>query len=468
VYLSDVFDGVWPQDPDLAFSASRWFTRGWTLQELLAPKMIRFYDASWRFFGTRGGRDQSQSLTPMISQITRIPADVLDKKRRSRGHDYSVAQKMSWAANRTTTRIEDIAYCLLGIFDVNMPLLYGEGDRAFVRLQEEIIKASDDESIFVGGFQQTPKDDDVKRNRLFATSPSEFTGCGDVVVATPKNVKASHYALTNKGLHTEMSICKLAIDGWTSLIRLNCSTSFSIQSGRAESIAIPIINWEGDPRIFYRDKESAPVLVSSEIFPRATGSGPNIYIRNDYSDTRYGFACGFKITYWFNGEIRKLQVSEIYPPLWRGILTSNAFMWRQLEPLTSGRQNIMFICNNFEIGRKVAVKIDYTFHLEGNVLQPLNLKAQVAVVERHATLAEYLLESTVKPYNSKILNWEDELSLENFQLKFQLDKSAKVDLNGVASPSIGNYNWTLNVLISHSKGADEPSPRPFDTVVIGT
>lgn len=60
----------------------------------------------------------------------------------------SIAEKMSWAAQRTTTRIEDLAYCLLGLFDLNIPVLYGEGHRAFQRLQQEIVRASNDQSIF--------------------------------------------------------------------------------------------------------------------------------------------------------------------------------------------------------------------------------------------------------------------------------------------------------------------------------
>ncbi|KAK0730325.1 heterokaryon incompatibility protein-domain-containing protein [Lasiosphaeris hirsuta] len=109
--------------PDSDFCQSKWFTRGWTLQELLAPSTVR---------------------------QTRI--HVL--RRQASPGSLSIAARMTWAANRQTTRKEDMAYCLMGIFDVKMTMLYGEGDRAFTRLQEEIIRTSDNESIFALGFNR--------------------------------------------------------------------------------------------------------------------------------------------------------------------------------------------------------------------------------------------------------------------------------------------------------------------------
>jgi len=122
---------------------SDWFTRGWTLQELLAPKVIEFYDRNWTFMGTR------KSLQHAVSQASSIPAEFLSGER----HIQSafIAQRMSWAASRKTTRPEDLAYSLLGIFDVNMPLLYGEGDKSFHRLQLEILRQSSDQSLFAWG-----------------------------------------------------------------------------------------------------------------------------------------------------------------------------------------------------------------------------------------------------------------------------------------------------------------------------
>lgn len=109
-YLEDV-------DEVEAIGRSRWFTRGWTLQELLAPEVVEFYDREWNEIGTRF------DLRESISKATGIEEDVL------RGslvpNRYTVALRMSWAADRESSREEDTAYSLLGLFGVHMPLLYG-------------------------------------------------------------------------------------------------------------------------------------------------------------------------------------------------------------------------------------------------------------------------------------------------------------------------------------------------------
>ena len=121
------------------FRESVWFTRGWTLQELLAPKKVRFYDKDWRYFRTKA------ELAGEITSVTSIDLRYL-------GGDFtnaSIATKMSWASKRQTGRPEDLAYCLLGIFDVDMEVRYGEGEyKAFIRLQKELIVNSNDESLF--------------------------------------------------------------------------------------------------------------------------------------------------------------------------------------------------------------------------------------------------------------------------------------------------------------------------------
>ena len=122
------------------FEKSAWFTRGWTLQELLAPSSVLFYDADWGFLGNRW------SLRNLIHRATGIDQPALETK--FLPEEYSVVSRMSWAARRQTTRLEDQAYSLLGIFRVNMPLIYGEGTKAFRRLQEEVLKVTDDATIF--------------------------------------------------------------------------------------------------------------------------------------------------------------------------------------------------------------------------------------------------------------------------------------------------------------------------------
>ena len=153
---------IYPQ-----LSKSRWFTRGWTLQELLAPSDVEFFGKSWTFLG---GLDD---LVDGISEITGIKRPVLRKEEWI--GSCSVACRMSWAARRKTTRIEDEAYSLLGLFGINMPLLYGEGSMAFIRLQKEIIQASPDQSILA--WQRSSSDQEASPGfgyHVFARSVAKF------------------------------------------------------------------------------------------------------------------------------------------------------------------------------------------------------------------------------------------------------------------------------------------------------
>ncbi|KIW17293.1 hypothetical protein PV08_04484 [Exophiala spinifera] len=115
-----------------AFYKSRWFTRGWTLQELLAPRSVEFFSHEGLRLGSK------KTLEGMIHEITKIPLSALRGDSLS---NFSVDERLRWALGRNTKRVEDKAYCLLGIFDVYMPTLYGEGDHAFTRLKEEIYKS---------------------------------------------------------------------------------------------------------------------------------------------------------------------------------------------------------------------------------------------------------------------------------------------------------------------------------------
>jgi len=131
VYLADVpaTDNSWI----ISFLSSRWFSRGWTLQELLAPASVEFFSSHGRSLGTK------KSLEPQIQQVTGIPTEALRGDSLSQ---ISINERMSWIANRETTVEEDIAYSLFGIFDIHMPLIYGEGTtKALRRLGEEIEKS---------------------------------------------------------------------------------------------------------------------------------------------------------------------------------------------------------------------------------------------------------------------------------------------------------------------------------------
>ena len=117
-----------------------WFSRRWTLQELIAPTNVQFLNKNWQTIGDK------RTLAPILEYITGVPEDILVDG--LRGNRPCVAQIMSWAAHRTTTRVEDRAYSLMGLLDINMPMLYGEGRKAFHRLQLETIRTSNDQSIF--------------------------------------------------------------------------------------------------------------------------------------------------------------------------------------------------------------------------------------------------------------------------------------------------------------------------------
>lgn len=134
VYLSDVSVTKRSQhNPHLkwqtSFRRSRWFTRGWTLQELLAPDSVEFFSKEGSILGDK------QTLAGLIQEITTIPIKALQGEPLS---TFTVDARLQWAEKRHTKRPEDQAYCLLGIFGLFMPPMYGEGTHAFTRLKTEI------------------------------------------------------------------------------------------------------------------------------------------------------------------------------------------------------------------------------------------------------------------------------------------------------------------------------------------
>ncbi|THU94492.1 HET-domain-containing protein [Dendrothele bispora CBS 962.96] len=195
VFLSDVRKNENPREVGSTFRRSRWFSRGWTLQELLAPTYVVFLDNSWEEIGTKC------SLFDAISAITTIPAGVITGGNIDR---YSIAQKMSWAACRQTTRPEDQAYCLMGLFGVNMSPIYGEGGaKAFMRLQQEIIKISDDRSIFAW----IASSEEEEPRGLLARSPYEFRASGEVQ-SSESDIPGSKssFSFNNNGLHIHIPL----------------------------------------------------------------------------------------------------------------------------------------------------------------------------------------------------------------------------------------------------------------------
>lgn len=186
------------------FQQSRWFRRGWTLQELIAPGKVIFYDVEWRRIGSRS------EFADGISVVTRIPRHILDHDApydpadptlRYNLSKISVASRFNWAADRETTRVEDKAYSLLGLFNLAMPTLYGEGTEAFQRLQESLLAITDDQTLLC----YRPGEWLVYNNRPFATSPDQFLpnveGLRDYAAHQPM-------VRTNRGLELDVELCK--------------------------------------------------------------------------------------------------------------------------------------------------------------------------------------------------------------------------------------------------------------------
>ena len=173
---------------------SRWFTRGWTLQEFLAPYNVEFYDRHWHYIGDK------IDLAHQLSSITGIDQQhITERDSVSRA---SVAARMSWASGRSTTRPEDEAYCLMGLFKVNMPLIYGEGKKAFLRLQHEIVRSSDDESLFAWHAGNST----ARAGGIFAESPTSFAYSRNIAPYPFYDTYRPPYTITNKGLLINASV----------------------------------------------------------------------------------------------------------------------------------------------------------------------------------------------------------------------------------------------------------------------
>lgn len=189
-YLSDVTSAVdfnWKTELEHIGELPRWFKRGWTLQELIAPLSVKFYTRAWRCIGTK------KEKAMRLSNVTGIDRAVLRNERSPL--QFPVAERMYWASSRQTTRAEDVAYCLMGLFDVNMPLLYGEGPKAFDRLQEQILRTTNDDTLFLwqmrsaheycGWLNEGHLGEPLHTSRMLASNPSDFDRRADQFLRQP-------------------------------------------------------------------------------------------------------------------------------------------------------------------------------------------------------------------------------------------------------------------------------------------
>lgn len=175
---------------DLA--GSEWFRRGWTLQELVAPSDVLFFNRHWQALGSK------YNLRHLMRRPSGVDEELLAGSKRLQ--EYSIAQIMSWASHRRTSRVEDEAYCLLGLFSINMPLLYGERREAFRRLQELIMARSDDYSLFAWDIgRQGPAEGTLQSYAsVLAPSPQHFQQSREVRKGFA--TQRISFELTNRGI----------------------------------------------------------------------------------------------------------------------------------------------------------------------------------------------------------------------------------------------------------------------------
>ncbi|CAG8957365.1 hypothetical protein HYFRA_00010791, partial [Hymenoscyphus fraxineus] len=344
------------------FTASRWWTRGWTLQELLAPTSVRFFSQDWKFIGTK------DFLSDLISRVTGIDAATL--KGRPVGEE-SIAKRMSWASKRVTTRVEDIAYCLIGIFGVNLPLLYGEGEKAFVRLQEEIMKSSDDQSLFAwqvsANMENVARQSSIKlfttdaenntvehlltqrqyssRNQIssqdlggfLAKSPAAFQYAGSIVpyrnweISTP-------YSMTNQGLRIQLEVLYQDAEDYLAILQCHYEDNFL---GPLGIYIKPIVSDSGDQFARNLSHRQPVVAIPSHVSRSVLRT---IYIRQevllpssrDYDRTNhflirmrptsgYSVIVAYPEEYWDNSQ------KILRPPEGRGVLLYDS-MWGPKTP----------------------------------------------------------------------------------------------------------------------------------------
>ena len=302
-YLNDVSPSADQGQLYANMRRSQWFERGWTLQELIAPSYVVFLAKDWTEIGCR------KSLSALISETTRIDESVLQGD--THLQRFSTAKKMSWASGRVTTRREDIAYCLMGIFDVSMPLLYGEGDKAFIRLQEEIMKVSDDQTLFAWESSAVSSD---HPSGLLARSPVGFRNSGNII-PFKFTKETTPYWVTNRGIRLDSLLLRASdVDvqkavRWTrgvDILALECCDASKILSPKPLGVKlretpgghshfvrvgpslernIPLdLLYHTKPTIIYAQK----TLVKREYVksPKVSGRTKNLIICLDSDDSR--------------------------------------------------------------------------------------------------------------------------------------------------------------------------------------
>lgn len=292
VYLFDVKSDM-AMDTALGlhrcFVESRWFHRGFTLQELLAPQKVVFFARDWTPI-REGSLVLHEDLAEAVSKTTEIPVDFLIGKKGL--WQAPVAQRMFWASHRKTTREEDRAYSLMGMFDISMPILYGEGlEKAFTRLQHEILRRSTDQSILC--WYHTG----ITSHRLLAESPDCFQNSGSVTPLREKPTAfggvptLSTFSMTNFGLRITVPILRVVVSDNFGFIpgerveaTLQCVLSQNVGSFR--KICLNLL-------FFQKDTQGVSIFICHRVPRWGFGNGQGIPMDvllcgNDYISNKLG------------------------------------------------------------------------------------------------------------------------------------------------------------------------------------
>lgn len=262
-----------------------------TLQELLAPRSVEFYSANWKPLGTKA------SLCNIIARFTGIDTEYL--KGSLPAQHASIAKRMSWASARQTTREEDLAYCLIGIFEVNMTMLYGEGGkRAFLRLQEEIMRANEDQTLFAWIKDDGIPEDASGYHGLLADSPSDFARTGNSV-AYSEHSDVTPSSMTARGLHATLPLYQK--DDGTAIAALWCPVP---QRGYNDWLAIYL------ERLPIGTNQYARVACKRLASVAELGSNQEVYVRQHFP--RYALQTVYPYHFF---QLDRLRSSSSYAKL---------------------------------------------------------------------------------------------------------------------------------------------------------
>jgi tetratricopeptide (TPR) repeat protein len=205
VFLTDVSAPTATDTWEESFRASEWFTRGWTLQELIAPVSVEFFSREGRRIGDK------TSLEQLVHEVTRLPLKAL---RNSPLDEFTISERMEWASNRRTTEEEDSVYCLLGILGFSLTPSYGEGkEKALQRLQMEMEPDSSAPAIipFAQNNEFTGRESELAEleAKLVEDKPT-----GAIVIVGPEGTGKSQLALelTHRTRHKNTSCSVFWVD----------------------------------------------------------------------------------------------------------------------------------------------------------------------------------------------------------------------------------------------------------------